>query len=76
MEGKTRINRKIISFTLFGFSLFYLLSILGLKMGTPKKPGPGFIPVGIGALLGFIALAVTYRRMLFSRFVKRGQVCS
>lgn len=50
MDGKGR-NRKIISIALFAFSLIYLLSTLKLKMGTPKNPGPGFIPAWLGVLL-------------------------
>jgi len=44
-------NQKLTAFLLLGFSLFYFLSSLRLKLGTFKNPGPGLIPVGIGALL-------------------------
>jgi putative tricarboxylic transport membrane protein len=44
-------NRKITAYALFAFSLFYLFFTLKLKMGTPKNPGPGFVPACIGILL-------------------------
>jgi hypothetical protein len=44
-------NQKITAFILFGFSLLYFFSSLRLKLGTFKNPGPGLIPVGVGALL-------------------------
>jgi len=50
LEGKNR-NQKIISIALLAFSLIYFFSTLKLKMGTPKVPGPGFIPAFIGVLL-------------------------
>jgi hypothetical protein len=53
MEGKGQRKEKITAGILFGFSLFYLLSSLRMKIGTLKYPGPGFIPVLIGWLLLF-----------------------
>ena len=41
----------VIALALFGFSLFYFLSSLSLKMGTPKNMGPGFVPAMLGVLL-------------------------
>ena len=57
MEGKKRVDQKtyrkqiFISLTLFGFSLFYFLTSLHLKMGTPRNMGPGFVPAMLGVLL-------------------------
>ena len=51
MEGKNRRYEKITAFILFGFSLFYFLSSLGMKMGTTRNPSPGFIPLITGSLL-------------------------
>lgn len=53
MEGKRPRNEKIAAAVLFGFSLFYFFSGFSLKMGSPKNPGPGFIPGIIGILLVF-----------------------
>lgn len=56
-EGEKRVDRKtyrkqmFISLALFGFSLFYFLSSLHLKMGTPRNMGPGFVPAMLGVLL-------------------------
>jgi hypothetical protein len=38
-------------------SLFVCTGAIGLKLGTPSDPGPGFLPFGAGALLGILALA-------------------
>lgn len=51
MEGKSRRKDKVTAVILFGFSLFYFISCLRLKLGTAKNPGPAFIPVAIGGLL-------------------------
>jgi putative tricarboxylic transport membrane protein len=32
------------------------MGAIGLKLGTPSDPGPGFLPFGTGALLGILAL--------------------
>jgi hypothetical protein len=37
-------------------SLFVCTGAIGLKLGTPSDPGPGFLPFGTGALLGILAL--------------------
>jgi hypothetical protein len=56
-DGNEKVDRKryrkqiIISLALFGFSLFYFLSTLHLKMGTPRNMGPGFVPAVLGVLL-------------------------
>lgn len=57
MERKSQRNQKITSLALFGFSLFYLLSSFRLETGTLRNPGPGLMPVAIGALL-FLCTAV------------------
>ena len=51
MIGKSHRKEKITAVILFGFSLFYLFSSVGLKLGTAKNPGPGLIPVVIGSIL-------------------------
>jgi putative tricarboxylic transport membrane protein len=51
MEGKSQVGQKITAAILLVFSLLYFLKGLGLQMGTPRNPGPGFIPVIIGILL-------------------------
>lgn len=51
MDRKRYRKQIIISLALFGFSLFYFLSALRLKMGTPRNMGPGFVPAMIGVLL-------------------------
>ena len=50
MLDKTR-NRKITAIALFLFSILYLFFTMKLKLGTPKNPGPGFVPAWIGVLL-------------------------
>jgi putative tricarboxylic transport membrane protein len=30
---------------------------IGLKLGTPSAPGPGFLPFGTGALMGILSVA-------------------
>lgn len=30
---------------------------IGLKLGTPSAPGPGFLPFGTGALMGILSIA-------------------
>jgi len=37
-------------------SLSVCTGAIGLKLGTPSDPGPGFLPFGTGALLGILAL--------------------
>jgi len=51
VDRKTYRKQFIISVALFGFSLFYFLSTLHLKMGTPRNMGPGFVPAMLGVLL-------------------------
>ncbi len=36
-------------------SLSVCMGAIGLKLGTPSDPGPGFLPFGTGALLGILA---------------------
>ncbi len=47
------MKEKLIAAGWFCFSILYLTTGWALKMGTPKKPGPGFLPriVGIGLLV-------------------------
>jgi len=61
MEGKSRRYEKITAFVLFGFSLFYFLSSGRMKMGTPRNPGPGFIPLIVGSLLLLFTAAYLIR---------------
>jgi len=51
MERDNRRNEKITAFVLFGFALFYFLSSWRMKMGSPRNPGPGLIPLITGSLL-------------------------
>jgi len=51
VDRKTYRKQMFISLALFGFSLFYFLSSLHLKMGTPRNMGPGFVPAMLGGLL-------------------------
>lgn len=51
MARQERRNQKIAALALFGFALLYLVASLRLKTGTPANPGPGLIPVVLGALL-------------------------
>jgi putative tricarboxylic transport membrane protein len=45
------VTAKLASIALFAFALFYFLSALPLRMGTPGTPGPGLVPAFIGGLL-------------------------
>ncbi len=36
-------------------SLVVCAGAIGLKLGTPSDPGPGFLPFGTGALMGILA---------------------
>ena len=36
-------------------SLSVCMGAIGLKLGTPSDPGPGFLPFGTGVLLGILA---------------------
>jgi len=65
MEEKSRRNQKITSLALFGFSLFYLVNSFGLKLGIPRNPGPGLIPMGIGILL--VILTTVYLIRVFGK---------
>lgn len=51
MDRKIYRKQMFLSLALFGFSLFYFLSSLPLKMGTPRNMGPGFFPVMLGGVL-------------------------
>ncbi len=42
---------RITALALFGFSIAYLVASWQLKVGTLRKPGPGFLPVIIAACL-------------------------
>jgi hypothetical protein len=37
-------------------SAYVCAGAIGLKIGSPSDPGPGFLPFGTGALLGVLAL--------------------
>ncbi len=63
MERKSRRNQKIASLALIGFSLFYLISSFRYKIGTPRNPGPGLIPMAIGILL--VILTTVYLIRVF-----------
>lgn len=43
----------LIAVALGGFSIFYFLGSLKLKVGTLKNPGPGLLPLVIGVFLLF-----------------------
>jgi len=68
MEGKSQVSEKITAAILLVFSLLYFLKGLSLQMGTPRNPGPGFIPVVIGVLLvastGFYLVRVFHAKGL------------
>lgn len=51
MEREAYRKQLVIALALFGFSLFYFLGSLHLKMGTARNMGPGFVPVMLGVLL-------------------------
>ena len=51
VDQKAYRKQILISLALIGFSLFYFLSSLHLKMGTPRNMGPGFVPAMLGVLL-------------------------
>jgi hypothetical protein len=63
MEGKSRRYEKITALILFAFSLFYFLGAWGMKLGTARNPGPGFIPLIVGSLL-LLCTAVYLARVL------------
>ena len=45
-----------------GFSVFIFLSSLKLGIGTPKEPGPGFMPLLASVLIFFLSLFVFIKR--------------
>ncbi len=49
---------RFVTFFLFGFSVFVGQLSLKLGVGSPKKPGPGFMPLLASALLFILALSV------------------
>jgi putative tricarboxylic transport membrane protein len=51
MEGKGQVSQKVTAGILLAFSLSYFLKGMSLQIGTPRNPGPGFIPVILGVLL-------------------------
>jgi putative tricarboxylic transport membrane protein len=52
-----RRAEQITCFFWIFISLFICMGAVGLKIGSPSDPGPGFLPFGTGALLGLLALA-------------------
>lgn len=51
-------------------SLSVCTGAIGLKLGTPSDPGPGFLPFGTGALLGILAFV---HLLKVSRATSRGE---
>ncbi|HSR10629.1 MAG TPA: tripartite tricarboxylate transporter TctB family protein [Thermodesulfobacteriota bacterium] len=51
MEGKSGAGERITAALFLLFSFLYLFKAVGLPVGVPRDPGPGLIPVVIGALL-------------------------
>ncbi|WP_157928824.1 tripartite tricarboxylate transporter TctB family protein [Pararhizobium haloflavum] len=43
-----------------GIGLFLIIHGIDYGIGTPQRMGSGFFPVGLGALLGFIGLALLW----------------
>jgi len=50
-RGDSMKKETIAALTLFGFSLLYALGCMGLKFGSLRKPGPGFLPSLIAVAL-------------------------
>jgi putative tricarboxylic transport membrane protein len=67
MEGNSQRNKRITAVVLFGFSLFYLISSFWYKMGTIRKPGPGLVPMTIGATL-FVLTTLYLIQVFGARF--------
>jgi len=53
-----RRAEQIACFFWISVSLFICAGAVGLRLGTPSDPGPGFLPFGTGALLGLLSLAL------------------
>jgi hypothetical protein len=65
MQEVSAKRESIAAFALFIFSLVYLTSGLGIRIGRAANPGPGFMPLVVGILLVFfsgIDLLRTLRR--------------
>jgi putative tricarboxylic transport membrane protein len=71
MEEKSQRPKKVTSLVLFGLSLFYLVTSFRLKLGTPRNPGPGLIPMAIGVLL--LILTMVYLIRVFGEKSPRPQ---
>jgi putative tricarboxylic transport membrane protein len=52
---------------LLALSLYVVTKALGMGVGTPDWPGPGFFPLGAGALLGIVSLGVLARALTAAR---------
>jgi putative tricarboxylic transport membrane protein len=59
------IRDRLAALGLFGFSLMYLVGGWHLKLGTLKKPGPGFLPLLVGA--GLLVCTALYLWQAFRR---------
>ena len=70
---ESRRKQILISLILLGFSLFYLIASLKLKMGTHKVMGPGFFPLVTGCLL-LVCTVVYLVRVLAQRAREREAV--
>ena len=70
---ESRRKQILISLILLGFSLFYLIASLKLKMGTHRIMGPGFFPLVIGGLL-LVCTVVYLSRVLAQRARERDVV--
>lgn len=52
------IGDVLVALGFVGFGAFVLLEAVDYEFGTPARMGPGFFPVGIGAFLVIIGLAL------------------
>jgi len=62
--------RLIVNWTLFVFSLFFLVNAMALPKGTALRPGAGVFPVMVGAALTMLSLLMALRA---SVSVERGE---
>ncbi len=65
-----RKAEQIVSLLWIGFSIGVCIASLRLDLGRLSDPGPGFLPLGTGALIGILALS-HFVRVTFLRTEKR-----
>jgi putative tricarboxylic transport membrane protein len=70
MEANNLRNQRITAVVLFGFSVFYLISSFWYKMGTIRKPGPGLVPMTVGAIL-FVLTTIYLIRLFVAKPTER-----